>query len=148
MVPALRVRIVNVTDLMILCPHGTHPHALSDSAFDNLFTKDKPIHFNYHGYPLELEGLLFKRVEGARVTLAGYSEEGTTTSPFDMMLCNFTSRFHVAATAVRRGALHNPKVAVDAQQLDAQLLHLAAKEREWILANGKDHDDIFDTPKF
>jgi xylulose-5-phosphate/fructose-6-phosphate phosphoketolase len=82
--PELRVRVVNVTDLMILCPYGTHPHALSDASFESMFTKDRPIHFNYHGYPIELEGLLFKRVEGARVSIAGYSEEGTTTSPFDV----------------------------------------------------------------
>ena len=71
MAPALRVRVVNVTDLMILGCHGTHPHALTEDAFESLFTKDRPIHFNYHGYPIELEGCLFKRVEGSRVTIAG-----------------------------------------------------------------------------
>jgi xylulose-5-phosphate/fructose-6-phosphate phosphoketolase len=83
-VPDLRVRVVNVTDLMILSATGSHPHALSDEAFDTLFTADKPIHFNYHGYPIELKGLLFGRPRLDRVSIEGYREEGTTTSPFDV----------------------------------------------------------------
>jgi len=146
--PALRVRVVNVTDLMILCPFGTHPHALNDNAFEALFTKDRPIHFNYHGYPSELKGLLFDRVQQGRVSIEGYREEGTTTSPFDMMLCNHTSRFDVAAAAVRGGALHNEKIAAESHELTSHIMHLAAKEREYIYANGKDHDDMFDTPEF
>lgn len=71
--PALRVRVVNVTDLMILCPYGTHPHALSDDGFAALFTRDRPVHFNYHGYPIELKGLLFGRVGATRVSIEGLS---------------------------------------------------------------------------
>ena len=82
--PDLRVRVVNVTDLMILGAFGTHPHALTEEAFETLFTKDKPIHFNYHGYPIELKGLLFGRPNLERVSIEGYREEGTTTSPFDV----------------------------------------------------------------
>ncbi|KAJ7510452.1 phosphoketolase [Mycena galericulata] len=130
-VPELRVRVVNVTDLMILSATGSHPHSLDDEAFDTLFTADKPIHFNYHG-----------------VSIEGYREEGTTTSPFDMMLCNHTSRYDVAAAAIRGGALSNAKVAVSAHQLESYMKHLAAKERDYIYANGKDHDDTFDTPTF
>jgi xylulose-5-phosphate/fructose-6-phosphate phosphoketolase len=70
--PELRVRVVNVTDLMILSASGSHPHALSDDAFDTLFTKDKPIHFNYHGYPIELRGLLFGRPKSERISIEGY----------------------------------------------------------------------------
>ncbi|KAJ6466563.1 phosphoketolase [Mycena vitilis] len=108
-VPALRVRVVNVTDLMILSAKASHPHALSDEAFDTLFTPDKAIHFNYHGYPIELKGLLFGRPKLDRVSIEGYREEGTTTSPFDMMLCNHTSRYDVAVAAIRGGALSNLK---------------------------------------
>ncbi|KAJ7911489.1 phosphoketolase [Mycena leptocephala] len=126
-VPELRVRVVN------------------HEAFDSLFTRDKPIHFNYHGYPIELKGLLFGRPRLERVSIEGYREEGTTTSPFDMMLCNHTSRFHVAAAAVRGGALSNPKVAVTAHEHESLIKHLAAKEKEYIYAHGKDHDDTFDT---
>ncbi len=84
--PDLRVRVVNVTDLMILATTDLHPHALSKNAFNNLFTEDKPIHFNYHGYPIELKGLLFGRPRLDRVSIEGYNEEGTTTSPFDVSM--------------------------------------------------------------
>lgn len=82
--PELRVRVVNVTDLMILANTGIHPHSLSHDAFETLFTADRAIHFNYHGYPIELQGLLFGRPNLDRVTIDGYCEEGTTTSPFDV----------------------------------------------------------------
>lgn len=83
--PNLRVRVINVTDLMILSRTGSHPHALHDEEFETLFTGNKPIHFNYHGYPIELQGLLFGRPGlMERTTIAGYKEEGTTTSPFDV----------------------------------------------------------------
>ncbi|KAI5888596.1 D-xylulose 5-phosphate/D-fructose 6-phosphate phosphoketolase [Schizophyllum commune H4-8] len=147
--PALRLRVVNVTDLMILSEEGTHPHALNNHSFDTLFTKDRPIHFNYHGYPIELKGLLFGRPGiSERVTMEGYREEGTTTSPFDMMLANHTSRFHVATAAVRAAALRNEAVAVHAHKLEAQLKHMAEKERQYIYATGKDSDGIYAVPKF
>lgn len=99
--PALRVRVINVTDLMILSADGTHPHSLTHHAFSSLFTEDKPIHFNFHGYPIELQGLLHGRPIQGRVSIGGsvlyllfvamkadhsfrYMEEGTTTSPFDV----------------------------------------------------------------
>jgi phosphoketolase len=72
LVPALRVRVVNVTDLMILGQSGSHPHSLSDADFETLFTKDRPVHFNYHGYPIELKGLLFGRPGLDRITIEGY----------------------------------------------------------------------------
>lgn len=146
--PALRVRVVNVTDLMILGPFGSHPHALSDGDFEGLFTRDKPVFFNYHGYPMELKGLLFGRPNLERVTIEGYREEGTTTSPFSMMLLNHTSRYHVAAAAVRAAQVGNPRVGVDAHKTAAHLLHLAAKAQEYVLANGADPEDTFDVPKF
>lgn len=71
LVPHLRVRVVNVMDLMILGPHGSHPHALSDIDFEALFTKDRPVHFNYHGYPNEVKGLLFGRPGLERITIEG-----------------------------------------------------------------------------
>ncbi|PBL03652.1 phosphoketolase [Armillaria gallica] len=146
--PDLRVRVVNVTDLMILAATGLHPHALSKNAFNNLFTEDKPIHFNYHGYPIELKGLLFGRPRLDRVSIEGYNEEGTTTSPFDMMLANRTSRYHIAQAAVRGGALTNPKVAVSAHETESYFKHLAQKEKDYIYANGQDRPDIFEVPAF
>lgn len=84
-VPNLRVRVINVTDLMILARTGSHPHSLNDEEFSTLFTNNRPIHFNYHSYPIELQGLLFGRPGlMERVSIGGYKEEGTTTSPFDV----------------------------------------------------------------
>jgi xylulose-5-phosphate/fructose-6-phosphate phosphoketolase len=79
--PSLRVRVVNVTDLMVLGRAGSHPHALTDEAFAEIFTENKPVHFNYHGYPAELKGLLFGRPHLERISVEGYQEEGTTTTP-------------------------------------------------------------------
>ena len=87
--PDLRVRVVNVTDLFILADTGLHPHSLSPDAFTSLFTNDKALVFNYHGYPIELKGLLFGRPGLDRMSVRGYQEEGTTTSPFDVR--NFSS---------------------------------------------------------
>ncbi|KDR79037.1 hypothetical protein GALMADRAFT_278272 [Galerina marginata CBS 339.88] len=146
--PELRVRVVNVTDLMILANTGLHPHALSHEAFKSLFTEDRPVNFNYHGYPMELKGLLFGRPNLDRITIEGYNEEGTTTSPFDMMICNNTDRFSIAIDAISRGSQFNSKVAVYSHQKCSHLMHLKQKEKEYILANGKDHGNIYDEPSF
>lgn len=146
--PQLRVRVVNVTDLMILEPFGTHPHALTELDFEALFTKDRPVHFNYHGYVNELKGLLFGRSNIQRVTMEGYREEGTTTSPFAMMLLNHTSRYHVAAAAVRGAAALNPRVEVDAHTAISGFMHEAQKARQYIREHGEDPDGTFDVPKF
>ncbi|KIJ14307.1 hypothetical protein PAXINDRAFT_176841 [Paxillus involutus ATCC 200175] len=148
LVPALRVRVVNVTDLMILGPHGSHPHALSNGDFDALFTKDRPIIVNYHGYPIEVKGLVFGRPGIDRMSIEGYREEGTTTSPFDMLLCNHVSRYHVAAAAVRAGALFNAVVSTEAHLNASYLMHLAQKDKEYIYREGQDPDGTFDTPVF
>ena len=120
-VPELRVRVVNVTDLMILGAESSHPHALTDNDFDALFTEDVPVHFNYHGYSTELKGLLFGRPNMHRVSIASYMEEGSTTTPFNMMLLNETSRFHVAIKAVQGGAKRNEKVRLRMHELVSEL---------------------------
>jgi len=146
--PDLRVRVVNVTDLMILGPERSHPHSLTDSSFVNLFTADRHVLFNYHGYPQELRGLLFGRPDTGRMHIEGYSEEGTTTTPFDMMLSNSVSRYHVAASATRYGATVNEKVAVNAYKLASGFLHMVAKAKEYAKEHGQDPADTFDTPVF
>lgn len=146
--PAMRVRVVNVTDLMILEPYGAHPHALSQANFVGLFTNDRPIHFNYHGYPGELKSLLFGRPNLDRVTIEGYGEEGTTTSPFSMMLLNHTSRYHVAVHAVKGAALRNPRVAIDLHEVVSEMLHQAEKDKEYVLRHGADREGTFDVPTF
>lgn len=132
-IPSLRVRVINVTDLMILEAEGLHPHALTEDSFDALFTADLPIHFNFHGYPTELQGLLFGRPNLERATIAGYMEEGSTTTPFDMMLVNQVSRFHVAKAAVRGGGKRNEKVRLRQQELLTELDHNIVETRKYIL---------------
>ncbi|KIV93073.1 hypothetical protein, variant [Exophiala mesophila] len=131
--PALRVRVVNVTDLMILGASSSHPHALSDDAFDALFTSDVPIHFNYHGYANELKGLLFGRPNLNRVTIASYKEEGSTTTPFNMMLLNETSRYHVAIQAVKGAALSNDLVRLHLHELVSELEGEIKKTQRFIV---------------
>jgi xylulose-5-phosphate/fructose-6-phosphate phosphoketolase len=146
--PQLRVRVVNVTDLMILEAETLHPHALSNDEFSALFTPDRPIHFNYHGYANEIKGLLFGRKNLDRVSINCYNEEGSTTTPFDMMLRNHVSRYHVAAAAIKGASEHNPKVAIDMTTLLAEVKHQITKVQDYIMATGKDPDGTFDIPKF
>lgn len=136
-IPELRVRVVNVTDLMILENEGSHPHSLKGDNFNSLFPADLPIHFNYHGYHSELTGLLFGRPNLERVTVASYMEEGTTTTPFDMMLVNQVSRFHVARYAVLGAAKRNEQVRVRQQELLSELDHDIVQTRKFILAHHK-----------
>ncbi|KAF1983075.1 putative phosphoketolase [Aulographum hederae CBS 113979] len=147
--PTLRVRVVNVTDLMVLDSEGKHPHALSHEDFNALFTEDKPVHFNYHGYAAELKGLLFGREQMGRVSVAAYMEEGTTTTPFDMMLCNKVSRYDVAEHAIRGAARSgNEEVKMELGTLVAELGHRVREIRKYILKEGKDPDDTYDLPDF
>ncbi|MCJ1314060.1 hypothetical protein MMC25_007740 [Agyrium rufum] len=137
MAPKLRVRVVNVTDLMILESGGAHPHSLTDEGFEAIFTADRPVHINYHGYPHDLRGLLFGRPNMSRVTIEGYAEEGSTTTPFDMMLRNRVSRYHVAEHAVRGGSLRNEKVRVMSNDLVSELREKIREVKEFIFANSK-----------
>ena len=146
--PALRVRVVNVTDLMILESETLHPHSLTNDAFDALFTADRPVHFNYHGYANEIKGLLFGRPNLDRVSIECYKEEGSTTTPFDMMLRNTVSRYDVMEAAIRGGAKHNPKVALEMTSLLGEVRHQRSKVRDFVMATGKDPEGTFDIPKF
>lgn len=136
-IPQLRVRVVNVTDLMILDNEGAHPHALSNETFANLFTTDRNVHFNYHGYASELEGLLFGRPNLERATINGYMEEGSTTTPFDMMLSNNVSRFHVAKAALRGAARCNEHVQLYQHELSTELDQNMVDTKRFILENRK-----------
>uniref|UniRef100_A0A093VVR0 Putative phosphoketolase n=1 Tax=Talaromyces marneffei PM1 TaxID=1077442 RepID=A0A093VVR0_TALMA len=146
--PELRVRVINVTDLMILENQGAHPHALSIDGFDALFTPDIPIHFNYHGYNTEIQGLLFGRPNLDRVSIAGYIEEGSTTTPFNMMLVNKVSRFHIAKAAVQGAAKRNEKVRLRCQELLSELDMDIGETSKYIVENGNDPEDMYDMPKF
>jgi xylulose-5-phosphate/fructose-6-phosphate phosphoketolase len=151
--PALRVRVVNVTDLMILemgtsATHtNSHPHALSPAGFDALFTPDRAVHINYHGYPAEIQGLLFNRGPGLeRITVAGYREEGTTTTPLDLLLRNGVSRFDVMEHAVRGAARVNASVARDMATVLAEVRAERDRVQVSIMATGQDPDGTFDWP--
>src|SRR5205807_2658139 len=100
--PDLRVRLVNVVDLMRLQPASEHPHGLSDSDFDLLFTRDKPIIFAYHGYPWLIHRLTYRRTNHHNLHVRGYKEEGTITTPFDMAVLNDFDRFPIAGDAGER----------------------------------------------
>lgn len=101
-IPDLKIRVINVVDLMTLQPESEHPHGLSDKAFDALFSKDKPIIFAYHGYPWLIHRLTYKRTNHDNIHVRGYKEEGTTTTPFDMVVLNDLDRFHLMADVVER----------------------------------------------
>ncbi|KAL8646263.1 MAG: hypothetical protein Q9226_006943 [Calogaya cf. arnoldii] len=146
--PNLRVRVINVTDLMVLSLEGSHPHALSHNDFDALFTADKPIHFNYHGYANELKGLLFGRPNLHRISIEAYDEEGSTTTPLDMMLRNRVSRWHVVDAALKGAAVGNEKVRVDMHELRSNNMHELKNVGDYILETGKDPDNAYDTPDF
>ena len=100
--PDIKIRIVNVVDLMTLQPSTEHPHGLSDRDFDSLFTRDKPIIFAYHGYPWLVHRLTYRRTNHDNLHVRGYKEEGTTTTPFDMTVLNDLDRFHLAGDVVDR----------------------------------------------
>ncbi|KAK3177083.1 hypothetical protein OEA41_008411 [Lepraria neglecta] len=146
--PSLRVRVINITDLLILKHEGGHPHALSHEDFDALFTADRPIHINYHGYPDEVKGLIFGRPNLHRVSIEAYSEEGSTTTPLDMMLRNRVSRYHVAEAAIKGAAVRNEKVRLDMHEMLSNLRHDLVKLQEYIMATGKDPDNAYDMPSF
>ncbi|HMD22357.1 MAG TPA: phosphoketolase family protein [Alloacidobacterium sp.] len=101
-IPDLKIRVVNVVDLMTLQPVSEHPHGLPDEDFDRMFTKDKPVIFAFHGYPTLIHRLTYRRTNHDRIHVRGYKEEGTTTTPFDMCVLNDMDRFTLALDAVRR----------------------------------------------
>ena len=103
--PGLRIRVVNVVDLMTLQSHKTHPHGLTDEEFNALFTKAKPVIFAYHGYPYLIHRLTYKRTNHDNFHVHGFQEEGTTTTPFDMAVMNKLDRFHLALGAIHRAMI-------------------------------------------
>ena len=115
--PELKVRVVNVVDLMRLQPRSEHPHGLSDPEFDALFTADRPVVFAYHGYPLLIHRLTYRRTNHPNFHVRGYKEEGTTTTPFDMVMLNDLDRYHLVIDVIDRVPLLQSKCATLRQRM-------------------------------
>jgi xylulose-5-phosphate/fructose-6-phosphate phosphoketolase len=139
-IPDLKIRVVNVVDLMTLQPTSEHPHGLSDEDFDAAFTKDKPVIFNFHGYPWCIHRLTYKRTNHDNFHVRGYKEEGTTTTPFDMCVRNNIDRYQLAYDVVAR----TPRLA-HLKEHSLQLYYeRIQKHRLYVAENGEDLPEIRD----
>jgi xylulose-5-phosphate/fructose-6-phosphate phosphoketolase len=136
--PDLTARVVNVVDLMRLQPESEHPHGLPDTEFDSLFTKDRPIVFAYHGYPWLIHRLTYRRTNHHNLHVRGYKEEGTTTTPFDMVMLNDLDRFRLVMDVIDRV----PGLAVDAAHLRQQMVDRRLEARTWTRAHGDDDPEV------
>ncbi len=135
--PDLKVRVVNVVDLMKLEPQSEHPHGLSDAAFDALFTKDKPVIFAFHAYPWLIHRLTYRRTNHDNIHVRGYKEEGTITTPFDMTVLNDLDRFHLVMDTIDRLPQTGKGQALK-EQLKAKLI----EHKQYIDKNGEDLPEI------
>jgi xylulose-5-phosphate/fructose-6-phosphate phosphoketolase len=136
--PTLKIRVVNVVDLMTLQPEAEHPHGLSDSEFDSIFTADKPIVFAYHGYPWLIHRLTYRRHGHDNLHVRGYKEEGTTTTPFDMTVLNELDRFHLIEAVID----HVPGLGAQAAHLRQRVRDKLVEHREYITRHGEDLPEI------
>jgi xylulose-5-phosphate/fructose-6-phosphate phosphoketolase len=138
--PDLKVRVVNVVDLMRLQPASEHPHGLSDKEYDSLFTTDKPVVFAYHGYPWLIHRLTYRRNGHDHMHVRGYKEEGTTTTPFDMVMLNDLDRFHLVMDVIDRV----PGLSSRAAHLRQQMQDMRIRCRVWTREYGEDYPDVRD----
>ncbi len=136
--PGLKIRVINVVDLMTLQPKSEHPHGLSDLDFDTLFTKDKPVIFAFHGYPWLIHRLTYRRTNHDNIHVRGYKEEGTTTTPFDMVVLNDLDRFHLANDVIDRVPSLGAKAAYAKQYIRDKLI----EHRHYVCKYGKDMPEI------
>jgi xylulose-5-phosphate/fructose-6-phosphate phosphoketolase len=136
--PDLKVRVVNVVDLMRLQPESEHPHGLSDAEFDSLFTADRPVVFAYHGYPWLIHRLTYRRTNHRNLHVRGYKEEGTTTTPFDMVMLNDLDRFHLVIDVIDRV----PGLAAQAAGLRQDMVEERLRCRVWTREHGEDEPSV------
>jgi len=139
-VPELKVRVINVVDLMTLQPKEEHPHGLTDKDFDTLFTTDKPIIFAFHGYPYLIHRLSYRRTNHKNLHVRGYKEEGTTTTPFDMAVINDLDRFHLFGDVIDRVPMLSNKAAYLKQFVRDKLI----EHKQYITQHGQDIPEIRD----
>ena len=138
--PSLKIRVVNVVDLMRLQPQSEHPHGLSDADFDALFTRDKPVIFAFHAYPLSIHRLTYRRTNHVNIHVRGYKEEGTVTTPFDMTVRNDLDRFHLVMDTIDR----LPQTGNDGQQLKHNLAEKLVEHHRYITVHGQDLPEVRD----
>jgi len=138
--PDLKIRVINVIDLMTLQPHSEHPHGLNDADFDALFTTDKPVVFAYHGYPALIHRLTYRRTNHDNLHVRSYKEEGTTTTPFDMTVINDIDRFHLVMDVIDRV----PGLGARAAQVTGLMRDKLAEHRAYICRHGDDMPEIRD----
>ena len=136
--PGVRVRVVNVVDLMRLEPPTGHPHGLPDAEFDALFTTDRPVIFAWHGYPSLIHRLTYKRANHHNMHVRGYMEEGTTTTPFDMVMLNDLDRFHLVMDVIDRV----PGLGETAADLRQRMVDQRLRARAYTREHGEDHPDV------
>ncbi|HEY8997880.1 MAG TPA: phosphoketolase, partial [Edaphobacter sp.] len=136
--PGLQVRVVNVVDLMRLLPDSEHPHGLTDSAFDALFTSTKPVIFAYHGYPWLIHRLTYRRNGHHNIHVRGFKEQGTTTTPFDMVMLNDLDRFHLVMDVIDRV----DGLAERAAGLRQQMMDARVSARAYTREHGEDDPEI------
>jgi xylulose-5-phosphate/fructose-6-phosphate phosphoketolase len=136
--PQLKIRVVNVIDLMTLLPKQVHPHGLSDEEFDSLFTANKPVIFAYHGYPTTIHRLTYRRTNHPNIHVRGYNEEGTTTTPFDMTVLNGLDRFHLVQVALK----WVPELQIISASLNKLMDEKLELHRTYIREHGQDMPEI------
>ena len=139
-VPELKVRVVNVVDLMKLQPESEHPHGLSDRDFDSLFTTDRPVIFAYHGYPWLIHRLTYRRTNHNNLHVRGYKEEGTTTTPFDMVVLNDMDRYHLVNDVIDRVPGLGKRAAYLKQAMRDKLI----EHKQYIVERGEDMPEVRD----
>lgn len=137
-VPDIRIRVVNVVDLMVLQPSFQHPHGLQDRAFDELFTVDKPVIFAYHGYPALIHKLVYKRNNHANFHVRGFKEEGATTTPFDMVVINNLDRYQLALDVIQRV----PRLQGQVATATARYWETMEKHKLYIIEHGQDMPEV------
>ena len=126
--------MINVVDLMRLQPDREHPHGLSEVEFDTLFTRDRPVVFAYHGYPWLIHRLTYRRANHANIHVRGYKEEGTTTTPFDMVMLNDLDRYHLVMDVIERV----PGLGSRAASLHQEMADERVRSRAYTRAHGED----------
>lgn len=138
--PDLKIRVINVVDLMVLQPETEHPHGLRDRDFDDLFTTDKPVIFAFHGYPYLIHRLTYRRTNHRNIHVRGFKEEGTTTTPFDMVVLNDLDRWHLARDVIERV----PKLQASGAYLKQHLVKKRLEHQAYIHEHGEDMPEVRD----